>query len=87
MDDASNPPSAPNSTHSYNAAEERLYRQAVRMVLERQRAAANLLQWWFEVPYPTANRWLERMEAEGLIGPPNHVAWRKIFRDEQGNPQ
>ncbi len=87
MDDHANPPSAPDGTYIYDAAEEQLYRQAVCMVLERQRAAANLLQRWCDVENPTANRWLERMEAEGLIGPPNHVAIRKIFRDAQGNPK
>ena len=29
---------------------------------------------------------IERMEEEGLVGPPNHVGRREVLRDENGNP-
>jgi S-DNA-T family DNA segregation ATPase FtsK/SpoIIIE len=36
------------------------------------------------VGYNSAARLIERMEEEGLVGPPNHVGRRDVLRDENG---
>jgi len=38
------------------------------------------------VGYNTASKWVERMEADGFVGPANHVGRRDIYRDKDGNP-
>jgi len=66
--------------------EERKYRQACQIVIENQKASGSWLQRQMGVGYNTAAKWIERMEGEGLVGPPNHVGRREIFRDRDGNP-
>ncbi len=65
---------------------ERKYRQACQVVIENQKASGSWLQRQMGVGYNTAAKWIERMEAEGLVGPANHVGRREIFRDREGNP-
>jgi len=38
------------------------------------------------VGYNTAAKWVERMEADGFVGPANHVGRRDIYRDKDGSP-
>jgi S-DNA-T family DNA segregation ATPase FtsK/SpoIIIE len=66
--------------------EERKYRQACQIVIENQKASGSWLQRQMGVGYNTAAKWIERMEDDGLVGPPNHVGRREIFRDSDGNP-
>jgi len=66
--------------------EERKYRQACQVVIENQKASGSWLQRQLGVGYNTAAKWIERMEAEGLVGPANHVGRREIYRDRDGNP-
>lgn len=66
--------------------EERKYRQACQSVFESQKASGSWLQRQMGVGYNTAAKWIERMEAEGLVGPANHVGRREIYRDQDGNP-
>jgi S-DNA-T family DNA segregation ATPase FtsK/SpoIIIE len=66
--------------------EERKYRQACQIVIENQKASGSWLQRQMGVGYNTAAKWIERMESEGLVGPPNHVGRREIYRDSDGNP-
>lgn len=66
--------------------EERKYRQACHIVIENQKASGSWLQRQMGVGYNTAAKWIERMEAEGLVGPANHVGRREIYRDAEGNP-
>jgi S-DNA-T family DNA segregation ATPase FtsK/SpoIIIE len=65
---------------------ERKYRQACQIVFESQKASASWLQRQLGVGYNTAAKWVERMEADGLVGPANHVGRREIYRDPDGNP-
>jgi S-DNA-T family DNA segregation ATPase FtsK/SpoIIIE len=65
---------------------ERKYRQACQIVFESQKASASWLQRQLGVGYNTAAKWVERMEADGLVGPANHVGRREIYRDQDGNP-
>ncbi len=66
--------------------EERKYRQACQIVIENQKASGSWLQRQMGVGYNTAAKWIERMEADGLVGPANHVGRRDIYRDSDGNP-
>jgi len=66
--------------------EERKYRQACQIVFESQKASASWLQRQLGVGYNTAAKWVERMEADGFVGPANHVGRRDIYRDRDGNP-
>jgi S-DNA-T family DNA segregation ATPase FtsK/SpoIIIE len=65
---------------------ERKYRQACQIVFESQKASASWLQRQLGVGYNTAAKWVERMEADGFVGPANHVGRRDIYRDKDGNP-
>ncbi len=69
-----------------DAPEERKYRQACQIVFESQKASASWLQRQMGVGYNTAAKWVERMEADGFVGPANHVGRRDIYRDRDGNP-
>ena len=66
--------------------EERKYRQVCHLVFESQKASASWIQRQMGVGYNTASKWIERMEADGLVGPANHVGRRDIYRDKDGNP-
>ncbi|MEY4951947.1 MAG: hypothetical protein RL299_371, partial [Pseudomonadota bacterium] len=69
-----------------DAPEERKYRQACQIVFESQKASASWLQRQLGVGYNTAAKWVERMEADGFVGPANHVGRREIYRDKDGSP-
>ena len=34
----------------------------------------------------SSSKQIERMEADGFVGPANHVGRREIYRDGDGNP-
>lgn len=69
-----------------DSPDERKYRQACQIVFESQKASASWLQRQLGVGYNTAAKWVERMEADGFVGPANHVGRRDIYRDRDGNP-
>ncbi|WP_338467377.1 DNA translocase FtsK 4TM domain-containing protein [Novosphingobium sp. ZN18A2] len=69
-----------------DSPEERKYRQVCQLVFESQKASASWIQRQMGVGYNTAAKWIERMEADGLVGPANHVGRRDIYRDRDGNP-
>ncbi|MCB2075473.1 MAG: DNA translocase FtsK 4TM domain-containing protein [Novosphingobium sp.] len=69
-----------------DSPEERRYRQVCQLVFENQKVSASWLQRQMGVGYNTASKWVERMEADGFVGPANHVGRREIYRDENGNP-
>ncbi|MEJ5976837.1 DNA translocase FtsK 4TM domain-containing protein [Novosphingobium sp. PS1R-30] len=66
--------------------EERKYRQVCQLVFESQKVSASWIQRQMGVGYNTASKWVERMEADGFVGPANHVGRRDIYRDRDGNP-
>lgn len=68
-----------------DAPEERKYRQVCHLVFESQKASASWIQRQMGVGYNTASKWIERMEADGFVGPANHVGRREIYRDKDGN--
>ncbi|BBD99369.1 DNA translocase FtsK [Sphingobium amiense] len=63
-----------------------LFRKACQLVFENQKASTSWLQRQLRVGYNSAARLIEKMEEEGLVGPPNHVGRREVLRDENGNP-
>jgi DNA segregation ATPase FtsK/SpoIIIE, S-DNA-T family len=69
-----------------DSPDERKYRQACQIVFESQKASASWLQRQLGVGYNTAAKWVERMEADGFVGPANHVGRRDIYRDRDGQP-
>ena len=69
-----------------DAPEERKYRQVCQLVFESQKASASWIQRQMGVGYNTAAKWIERMEADGFVGPSNHVGRREIYRDKDGSP-
>ena len=69
-----------------DSPDERKYRQACQIVFESQKASASWLQRQLGVGYNSAAKWVERMEADGFVGPANHVGRREIYRDRDGSP-
>jgi S-DNA-T family DNA segregation ATPase FtsK/SpoIIIE len=69
-----------------DSPEERKYRQVCQLVFESQKVSASWIQRQMGVGYNTASKWVERMEADGYVGPANHVGRRDIYRDRDGNP-
>ena len=68
-----------------DSPDERKYRQACQIVFESQKASASWLQRQLGVGYNTAAKWVERMEADGFVGPANHVGRRDVYRDKDGS--
>ena len=61
-----------------------LYEQAFDLVCAHQNASASWLQRKLGISYPLAARIIRAMEAENIVGPPNHVGYREVLRDELG---
>mgnify|MGYP000990315667 CR=1 FL=1 len=56
-----------------------LFDQAVALVLRERKASTSFVQRHLQIGYNRAARIIDRMEAEGLIGSPNHVGKREIL--------
>jgi S-DNA-T family DNA segregation ATPase FtsK/SpoIIIE len=67
-------------------AETQLYRKAVQIVAESQKASVSYLQRQLRVGYNSAARLIERMEKDGLVGQPDHVGRREVLIDPDGHP-
>jgi len=59
--------------------EEFTYRQVCELVFDNQKASTSWVQRNAGIGYNTAAKFIERMEAEGLIGPSDHLGRREIF--------
>ncbi|HZV18474.1 MAG TPA: DNA translocase FtsK 4TM domain-containing protein [Sphingobium sp.] len=70
-----------------DSSDARQFRKACQLVFENQKASTSWLQRQMRIGYNSAARLIERMEEEGLVGPPNHVGRREVLRDEMGNPK
>jgi S-DNA-T family DNA segregation ATPase FtsK/SpoIIIE len=66
-------------------AEAGLYRRAIQVVAESQKASTSYLQRQLRVGYNNAARLIERMEKDGLVGPPDHVGRREVLVDPDGH--
>ena len=67
-----------------DSPEEQLYRRAVQLVAESQKASTSWLQRQLRVGYNSAARLIERMEREGLVSRPDHVGRREVLMDTDG---
>ncbi|HVM37212.1 MAG TPA: DNA translocase FtsK 4TM domain-containing protein [Sphingomicrobium sp.] len=67
-------------------AETQLYRKAVQIVAESQKASTSYLQRQLRVGYNSAARLIERMEKDGKVGVPDHVGRREVLIDHDGHP-
>ncbi len=56
-----------------------LYDRAVDVVARHRKASTSFVQRQLQIGYNRAANLIERMEEEGVIGPPNHVGKREIF--------
>jgi len=66
--------------------ETQLYRKAVQIVAESQKASVSYIQRQLRVGYNSAARLVERMEKDGLVGMPDHVGRREVLIDRDGQP-
>ncbi|HXG99523.1 MAG TPA: DNA translocase FtsK 4TM domain-containing protein [Sphingomicrobium sp.] len=66
-------------------AETQLYRKAIQVVAESQKASVSYLQRQLRVGYNSAARLIERMEKDGLVGIPDHVGRREVLIDTDGH--
>ncbi|MBX3593657.1 DNA translocase FtsK 4TM domain-containing protein [Sphingomonas sp.] len=69
-----------------DSPEEQLYRRAVQLVAESQKASTSWLQRQLRVGYNNAARLIERMEKDGLVSRPDHVGRREVLMDPDGRP-
>jgi S-DNA-T family DNA segregation ATPase FtsK/SpoIIIE len=67
-------------------AESQLYRKAIQIVAESQKASTSYLQRQLRVGYNSAARLIERMEKDGKVGQPDHVGRREVLMDTDGHP-
>ena len=63
-----------------------LYRKAVQVVAESQKASTSYVQRQLRIGYNSAARLIERMEKEGKVGAPDHVGRREVLLDRDGQP-
>ncbi len=63
-----------------------LYRKAVQVVAESQKASTSYVQRQLRIGYNSAARLIERMEREGKVGAPDHVGRREVLIDRDGQP-
>ncbi|MEO5611577.1 MAG: DNA translocase FtsK 4TM domain-containing protein [Sphingomicrobium sp.] len=66
-------------------AETQLYKKAIQIVAESQKASTSYLQRQLRVGYNSAARLIERMEKDGLVGQPDHVGRREVLIDSEGH--
>ena len=67
-------------------AETQLYKKAIQIVAESQKASTSYLQRQLRVGYNSAARLIERMEKDGLVSRPDHVGRREVLMDTDGRP-
>nr|WP_253201133.1 DNA translocase FtsK 4TM domain-containing protein [Sphingomonas quercus] len=63
-----------------------LYRKAVQVVAESQKASTSYVQRQLRIGYNSAARLIDRMEKEGVVGAADHVGRREVLVDRDGVP-
>jgi DNA segregation ATPase FtsK/SpoIIIE, S-DNA-T family len=63
---------------------DKLYDQAVNLVLRERRASTSFVQRHLQIGYNRAARIIERMEAEGVVTSANHVGKREVLGRSHG---
>ena len=67
--------------------ENALYDKAVALVAREGKASTSFIQRHLQIGYNRAARLIERMEKEGVVGPPNHVGKREILIRRAGEDE
>jgi S-DNA-T family DNA segregation ATPase FtsK/SpoIIIE len=62
-----------------------LYRKALQVVAESQKASTSYVQRQLRIGYNSAARLIERMEKEGKVSAPDHVGRREVLVDAEGH--
>ena len=62
-----------------------LYRKAVQIVAESQKASTSYIQRQLRIGYNNAARLIERMEKDGLVSQADHVGRRDVLIDTEGH--
>jgi S-DNA-T family DNA segregation ATPase FtsK/SpoIIIE len=70
---------APMSGEGGGGSGDDLYDQAVALVARENKASTSFIQRHLQIGYNRAARLIDRMEAEGVVGKPNHVGKREIL--------
>ena len=68
-----------------DSAEDQMYRRALQVVVESQKASTSYIQRQLRIGYNAAARLIERMEAEGKVSRPDHVGRREVLMDTDGH--
>ncbi len=68
-----------------DSVEEQIYRRALQVVAESQKASTSYIQRQLRIGYNSAARLIERMEAEGKVSRPDHVGRREVLIDTDGH--
>jgi S-DNA-T family DNA segregation ATPase FtsK/SpoIIIE len=63
-----------------------LYRKAVQVVAESQKASTSYVQRQLRIGYNSAARLIDRMEKEGVVSVADHVGRREVLVDRDGVP-
>ena len=61
------------------ASGDELYDRAVALVCDKRKASTSFVQRHLQIGYNRAARMIERMEAEGVVSPANHVGKREVL--------
>ncbi len=61
-----------------------LFDKAVAMVAQHRKASTSFIQRQLQIGYNRAARLVEEMEAQGIVGPANHVGKREILLPDHG---
>ncbi len=69
-----------------DSAEDQMFRKAIQVVAESQKASTSYIQRQLRIGYNSAARLIERMESEGIVSRPDHVGRREVLVDQHGQP-
>ncbi len=69
-----------------DSAEDQMFRKAIQVVAESQKASTSYIQRQLRIGYNSAARLIERMETEGIVSRPDHVGRREVMVDQNGQP-
>ena len=70
---------------SFGTQGQDLYDQAVAIILRDRKASTSYIQRRLQIGYNRAASLMERMEAEGIVGAPNHAGKREILIEAGGH--
>lgn len=70
------------NTGGNTSGEDSLFDQAVAVVARERKASTSFIQRHLQIGYNRAARIIEEMEAQGMVGKPNHVGKREVLLPE-----